>query len=842
MKLFTTLSLSICFLTFTLSAPAKDYGDAPSSYGTKSADNGPSHGVIPTLFMGNLGPDDEADGIPDIAALGDDLDNLDDEDALIGSPLTFLEGESYKLIVDCTNQTGSLAKLGVWIDWNRDGVFKTDAVEFAIVDVPSAAAVQQIVVNLPPVPTGVVGGNPVGELSFIRLRLTTDLDALDQPTGVAIDGEVEDWQIQLFENFDYGDLSDIGPSTGPNNYRTNLSDGGPRHGIGRPVYLGQTVDGEPNARSHASALGDDIDGSPDDEDGVSVSQLVPGLTATFTISTTNQTADRAYLRAAVDLNQNGSFADPGERQAQPVLTGTAQLPIDFDFPIPPELPVGTSLATRFRISTDPLMIDNPNQASLNDGEVEDHVFIVTAGVDWGDLPDRCPGNRAGNFDRGGFLPDYQTLAIDNGPSHLITPGLAIINDSGSPDRHVDPEADGQPNSEATGDDTDGNHDDLLLQTAVINQSYTPNPLGADHSKFELAMAISQAVENTTGLDATFYAFMDTNRDGDFIDPGERFTAIIPGDGSVEQVVATFDTVVPWPGLLNWNESFALRCRISTDPNLGPNGPAPDGEVQDDIVSVVLSTANPRPVIVDPADPGELIQLNGEPMTVPLGVPFFPLLEALIPEGILDPQNPVWSILLNGNVIAGGAINFTPATMSQLGVGAHPVTLTFGDADTGNRYVIRFMLRIVDLPGYAAWANTSNLPASYNRPEQDFDLDGLSNLLEFALGSRADLPGSLPSTKLSAGDSSSYLTLSYPRLNGGHLTAGGYRVGELLYREQGSVDLINWAEPTSFTATPPALPPVPGTHQWSSFRLNDQLSENDRAFLRLQIEIRCEGYP
>jgi len=833
MKPISTFLLSAPLLLCPLNSHAKDFGDAPSSYGTSGADNGPSHESIPTLFMGNLGPDDELDGLPNGAALGDDLDGLDDEDALIGNSLIFLEGESYKLVINCTNQTGNLAELGVWVDWNRDGVFKTDAVEFTSAAVPSAGLAQQIVVTLPTVPIGVVGGNPAGELSFIRLRLTTDIPALNEPTGPAADGEVEDWQIQIFENYDYGDLSDIGPGTGPGNHRTNLADGGPRHRQGHSVYLGKRVDGEFNAQPLASALGDDDDAVLDDEDGVSVSKIVPTLTATFTVIATNETNQRATLRAAVDLNQNGSFTDPGERQSQVVLAGSTTLPVNFEFGIPADFPVGNQLATRFRISTDPLMVD-PEQATLSDGEVEDHLFTVDAGRDWGDLPDRCPGHRAGNFDRSGMLPDYRTLAIDNGPSHAIIPGLSIANDSDAPDVNVDPDIDGQANSAADGDDTDGNHDDLLLEYALVQQNFVLHPLGADHSKLNLSILISQAVENITGADATFYAFFDGNRDGDFDDPGERFTTIVPGDGSVLFVTHQFDAVVPWPGVQNWTESFALRCRISSDPNLGPNGPAPDGEVQDDIVSLSMEIDNPRPVV---EGQGDFIQLDGGIMTTALNTPFSPRTNALIPDGVGAVQNPIWSLHIDGDVEVGGVINFSAQDINSMGLGAHPITLSFEEVTTGDRYVIRFLLRIVDLPGYSSWATASNLPPRLSRPELDPDLDGLPNLLEFALGSRGDLPGSLP-TKLSNGTDDGFLTMTYPRLDGGIITAEGYRVGELLYRREGSTDLANWNSPTSSDANPVPLPLPPVDYHWNTFRLTAPISDNNNGFLRLQIELSC----
>ena len=65
------------------------------------------------------------------------------------------------------------------------------------------------------------------------------------------------------------------------------------------------------------------------------------------------------------------------------------------------------------------------------------VTVVT--YDWGDLPDGAAGVGPG---------DYQTLASNGGPSHLIIPGLRI-------GAQEDDELNGQPNASATGDDVNG---------------------------------------------------------------------------------------------------------------------------------------------------------------------------------------------------------------------------------------------------------------------------------------------------------------------------------------------------------------------------------------------------
>jgi hypothetical protein len=56
---------------------ATDYGDAPDTYGTLAASNGPSHQIIGSIFLGTAGASvsAEPDGKPSVDASADDLDN-----------------------------------------------------------------------------------------------------------------------------------------------------------------------------------------------------------------------------------------------------------------------------------------------------------------------------------------------------------------------------------------------------------------------------------------------------------------------------------------------------------------------------------------------------------------------------------------------------------------------------------------------------------------------------------------------------------------------------------------------------------------------------------------------
>lgn len=109
-------------ISITVSSDALDFGDAPASFGTLLADDGPRH-VIGSLFLGQA-VDAEADGQPGMAALGDDNNStgrfgiVDDEDGI-----TFLSA----LGVGTTRQFRVFASeagfIDAWIDFDQSGDF-----------------------------------------------------------------------------------------------------------------------------------------------------------------------------------------------------------------------------------------------------------------------------------------------------------------------------------------------------------------------------------------------------------------------------------------------------------------------------------------------------------------------------------------------------------------------------------------------------------------------------------------------------------------------------------------------------------------------------------------------
>jgi hypothetical protein len=151
-----------------------------------------------------------------------------------------------------------------------------------------------------------------------------------------------------------------------------------RHSKGE-YFLGATVDGElagNNVLDGEDATGDDLNGV-DDEDGVTFSPLIAGSSATLTVTASKF---NGFLQGWVDWNNDGDFADVGERiitdelLTQGVNTLTVNVPIGV---------TATNVYARFRYgeashepSGLPRAIDSPwGKAAI--GEVEDYRVAVT---------------------------------------------------------------------------------------------------------------------------------------------------------------------------------------------------------------------------------------------------------------------------------------------------------------------------------------------------------------------------------------------------------------------------------------------------------------------------------
>ncbi len=172
-------------------------------------------------------------------------------------------------------------------------------------------------------------------------------------------------------------------------------------------------------------------------------------------------------------------------------------------------------------------------------------YFLCIEQDYGDAPD----------------PTYPTLQASNGARHSLSDLYLGAS--------VDSETDGQPDANATGDDTSGTDDEDGV-------TFTTPLVPGDIADIDLSAS-------ATGL---IYAWIDYNGDGDWSDAGEQiFTSepVLAGANSLSFTLPADAT----PG-----DTYA-RFRISSTGGLSFDGPASDGEVEDYMIGI--TPANQPPI-------------------------------------------------------------------------------------------------------------------------------------------------------------------------------------------------------------------------------------------------------
>ncbi len=170
-----------------------DYGDAPDSYGDAS------HVIELDAYMGTTLDNDitsqnTANGGAD--GVGDDNDGYNDDDGVTTFLVLATNLTSYSIDVTATTPDATDANLVGWIDFDGNGVFDTD--EAATVAVPKNSTDVVATLTWATIPNDIKSGN-----SYVRLRLTTDTSVAtgvassSTPSGLANDGEVEDYALEI---------------------------------------------------------------------------------------------------------------------------------------------------------------------------------------------------------------------------------------------------------------------------------------------------------------------------------------------------------------------------------------------------------------------------------------------------------------------------------------------------------------------------------------------------------------------------------------------------------------------------------------------------------------------
>ena len=168
-----------------------DFGDAPASYGTVTTGStvGASHHIRATGPRLGDYVDPEPNGQPSGGANGDDNAIWDDEDGITfaGGP-TIYAGHTHEVDVKVTNVLpGGQARLDAWIDFNGDGDF-LDANEKIFHSQPVGLGTNTLSYSVP------YFGSLLGP-TYARFRISS-AGGLG-PTGLASDGEVEDYAVVI---------------------------------------------------------------------------------------------------------------------------------------------------------------------------------------------------------------------------------------------------------------------------------------------------------------------------------------------------------------------------------------------------------------------------------------------------------------------------------------------------------------------------------------------------------------------------------------------------------------------------------------------------------------------
>lgn len=497
---------------------ALDFGDAPDpTYPTLVASSGACHVVVSGVFLGNL-VDVETNGQPDATATGDDVNppaGMDDEDGIVFlGPL--YAGGTAKFQAVCSVS----GFLSVWIDLNADGDWMDGGETIFSVQAVGAG---------PNTLSFPVSGSAAITNTCMRFRFTTQQTPL-LPTGLAPDGEVEDYLVAIEReevSLDFGDAWDAPTAMG---YPTLLAHNGARHAIVPGVYLGSRIDAESNGQPTLNADGDDLNPplALDDEDGVF---LPPTLVAGSTVRVSLIASVAGYLNAWIDFNGNGAWSDPGEQvfANQPLAAGFNSL----TFVVPPYPATrGGGPHSRWRFTT--YAPATPSFVGLeSNGEVEDYEVRLEV-FDFGDAPD----------------PAYPTRLASDGARHRMPSAYWL--GAAAPDD----EPDGQPTAAADGDDVGkADDEDVLPGAGVLVQGATRN---------------IQATASTNGF---LNVWVDFDQNGSWAEAGEQVVvdaALAPGANTVGLAA---------PAAAKLGATFG-RVRFCSYRGLGYIGLATDGEVED----------------------------------------------------------------------------------------------------------------------------------------------------------------------------------------------------------------------------------------------------------------------
>jgi len=154
-------------------------------YPTLLAHDGARHAIVPGFHLGAT-VDADPNGQPNVSADGDDHDGQDDEDG-VELQGTLVAGQVAWFEVTVTGASIHGAYLDAWIDLDRNGDWNGPD-EHVLVSHPVSDGQNLLSFAVPHTAAGA---------TYARFRLSSAGGL--SPTGVALDGEVEDYRVEIVE-------------------------------------------------------------------------------------------------------------------------------------------------------------------------------------------------------------------------------------------------------------------------------------------------------------------------------------------------------------------------------------------------------------------------------------------------------------------------------------------------------------------------------------------------------------------------------------------------------------------------------------------------------------------
>jgi hypothetical protein len=141
------------------------------------------------------------------------------------------------------------------------------------------------------------------------------------------------------------------------------------------IVLGSTVDPENVKATSATANGDDLNGS-DDENGVVIPALTQGTTVTLGVTVTAHELSTGYLNAWFDWNGDGDFLDVGERVTPTAIAATQTGVYNITLNVPLNAITTAPTFARFRVGPANNAFADASYRENTYGEAEDYMITI----------------------------------------------------------------------------------------------------------------------------------------------------------------------------------------------------------------------------------------------------------------------------------------------------------------------------------------------------------------------------------------------------------------------------------------------------------------------------------